>query len=72
MVIVERLRSKLKRVFRLKFWVRTHGMSSDASHVLFCSWPAFCHWFGKPEPAGAGTSRIWSSAVLCAYVSCSA
>ena len=34
------------------------GTFSDTSHVLFCSWPAFFHWFEKPDDADGGTGSI--------------
>src|SRR5688500_8995393 len=57
----------MSRVDQVKSRRLRIGTVSAASHVLFVSWPAFCHCSWNPVAVGGRTERIWSSMTECAY-----
>src|SRR5919199_3645316 len=56
-------------MLQLRFLRFSTGRLAAASHVLFCSVPAFCHCRENPSDAGVPTRRIWSLVVPIACVS---
>ena len=59
-VISWRVRSRLRRAVQTRSGRSAKAASSEASHVVEATVPAFRHWDSKPSAELSGTSSNWS------------